>query len=311
MTGREKISVIIPVYNVEKYLSACLNSCMQQTLRDVEFICVNDGSTDHSMDILREFQKRDSRISIVDKKNGGLSSARNAGIRVAQGQWLMFLDSDDMLSPNACERVWCETMEEETDIVTFGADWFPVFPAPDAWLRNNLTVKEDRFYAFTPDVLFRHSGSIPFVWRQAYRADFLKACGVLFDESVPFGEDTVFQLEVFPHGKNFAFVEDRLYRYRQARPGSLMAGINRDFDKKIEKHLLIADRICCYWQQQGWFLSYGKEFGNWMYDFFIYDIHRPDVKQGQKHLQALKELTKTYGFTDQIRHSRLWKEINR
>lgn len=311
MSGREKISVIIPVYNVENYLSACLTSCMQQTLRDVEFICVNDGSTDNSLEILQVFQKQDHRISIVNKKNGGLSSARNAGIQAAQGQWLMFLDSDDLLAPNACERVWCESLEGKTDIITFGASCFPLFPAPDPWLTNNLRVQSDRFQGFTPEILFSHSGSIPFVWRQAYRADFLKDCGVLFDESVPFGEDTVFQLEVFPHGDSFAFIEDSLYRYWCSRPGSLMSGINRDFDKKIEKHLLIADRICRYWQQQNWFTAYGTEFGNWLYEFFIYDIHRPDVKQGDKHLRALKELTQTYGFADQIRRSKLWRELNR
>lgn len=311
ISAKEKVSVVIPVYNVEKYLSRCLESCMHQTLLDVEFICVNDGSTDGSYDILRQFQALDSRFIIVNKKNGGLSSARNAGIHAAHGAWLMFLDSDDYLAPNACERIWCETLEGATDIICFGSQSFPMFPEPDPWLTNNLCVNTERFNEFTPQVLFSHSGSIPFVWRQAYRAEFLEQCGVLFDESVPFGEDTVFQLETFPHGKNFSFIQDALYNYRHSRPGSLMSGIDKDFDKKIEKHLLIADRICCYWQQQGWFTSYGTEFGNWLYDFFIYDIHRPEVKNGKQHLCALKALTETYSFSDQIRKSSLWKELRK
>lgn len=309
--AKEKVSVVIPVYNVEKYLSRCLASCMHQTLMDVEFICVNDGSTDSSDDILRQFQAQDSRFIIINKENGGLSSARNAGIRMAHGAWLMFLDSDDYLEPNACERIWCETREDASDIICFGAKSFPLFPEPDPWLTNNLRVRTERFTDFTPKVLFSHSGAIPFVWRQAYRAEFLEQCGVTFDESVPFGEDTVFQLEVFPHGKNFSFIQDELYNYRHGRPDSLMSDVNKDFDKKIEKHLLIAEHICCYWQQHSWFTLYGTEFGNWLYDFFIYDIHRPEIKNRKQHLFALKALTETYGFTDQIRKSNLWKELKR
>ena len=94
----EKVSIIVPIYNVEPYLSSCLASCLNQTLKDIEIICVNDGSTDHSLEIVKEFQKADRRIRIIDKENGGLSSARNAGITAARGEWLVFLDSDDMLS---------------------------------------------------------------------------------------------------------------------------------------------------------------------------------------------------------------------
>lgn len=311
MAGREKISVIIPVYNVENYLSACLTSCMQQTLQDVEFLCVNDGSTDNSLGILREFQKRDSRFTIVEKENGGPSSARNAGILAANGEWIMFLDGDDMLAPNACERVWCETLEGKTDIIAFGAACFPWFPAPEPWLPYNLCVRTERFDTFTPDVLFSHSGTIPFIWRQSYRTDFLRQCGVLFDERISYGEDTLFQMEAFPHAHYFSFIQDELYHYRWLRPGSAMYRVDQDYDKKIEKHLRMVERICCYWQTQGWFTAYGKEFGDWLYDFFIYDIHRPDVKQRGKHLRALKELTQTYGFADQIRRSKLWRELRR
>ena len=89
------ISVIVPVYNVEKYLYTCLDSILNQTYSNIEIICVNDGSTDKSRKILEEYRKKDSRIRIVDKENGGLSSARNAGMRVAKGEFYSFIDSDD------------------------------------------------------------------------------------------------------------------------------------------------------------------------------------------------------------------------
>lgn len=290
----EKVSVIVPVYNVEPYLSACLVSCMQQTLKDIEIICVNDGSTDHSLEILKEFQKADRRIRIIDKENGGLSSARNAGIKAARGEWLVFLDSDDLLSENACERVWCESMEEPTDIVIFGARTFPGYPAPDPWLTNNLNVPSRRFSGFKPEILFQTNGSIPFVWRQAFRRNLLLENDLLFDEEVRFGEDAVFQLEVFPHAANFAYISDPLYHYRWCRPGSLMAEVNKDYDVKIEKHLFMVQRICQYWDSHGWFQLYGKEFVAWMLQFIVPDVQRNDVLRKEAHKKQLSMVINTF-----------------
>ena len=87
-----QVSIIVPVYNVEKYLSKCLESLINQTLKDIEIICVNDGSTDNSLSILKEYANKDSRIKIIDKQNEGVSVARNTGIEVATGEYLMFVD---------------------------------------------------------------------------------------------------------------------------------------------------------------------------------------------------------------------------
>ena len=104
MEVRPKISVVIPIYNVEAYLSRCLESVVNQTLLDIEIICVNDGTKDHSVDVVKKYKDIDDRIQLVEKKNGGLASARNAGMKVATGQMILFLDSDDYLALNACER---------------------------------------------------------------------------------------------------------------------------------------------------------------------------------------------------------------
>ena len=300
----EKVSVIVPVYNVEPYLSWCLASCLQQTLRDIEILCVTDGSTDHSLDILRAFQKADRRIRIIDKENGGLSSARNAGIRAAHGEWLVFLDADDLLSENACERIWCEGMEGPTDIVIFGAHAFPWYPAPDPWLTNTLKVQTQRFSGFKPEILFQTNGSIPFVWRQAFKRTFLLENDLLFDEDVRFGEDTVFQLEVFPHAANFAYISDALYHYRWCRPGSLMAEVNKDYDVKIEKHLFMIQRICQYWDSHGWFQLYGKEFVAWILQFIVPDTQRIDVKDSSAHLNKLMKISEFHGLIQYMKSLR-------
>ena len=94
------ISVIIPVYNTEAYLERCLVSVLSNTYRDLEVICINDGSTDGSLEILNAFARQDERVTVIDKKNGGLSAARNDGLRRATGEWIAFIDSDDWTAPS-------------------------------------------------------------------------------------------------------------------------------------------------------------------------------------------------------------------
>ena len=112
-----KVSVIIPVYNVEKFLNKCLNSVIQQTMQDIEIICVNDGSTDKSLDILKNFAKYDNRIVIIDQENQGLSAARNSGIKIAQGDFLSFIDSDDYIELDMFEEMHTKALKDKSDIV--------------------------------------------------------------------------------------------------------------------------------------------------------------------------------------------------
>ena len=107
-----KVSVIIPVYNVEKYLRQCLDSVVNQTLKDIEIICIDDGSTDNSLNILKEYAQKDNRIKIISKKNGGLSSARNAGLKFATGEFVGFVDSDDYIERETYENA-VEPLREE------------------------------------------------------------------------------------------------------------------------------------------------------------------------------------------------------
>lgn len=114
------ISIIIPVYNVEKYLISCLDSVLNQTFTDFEAICVNDGSSDTSLHILEEYASKDSRIKIVTQANQGLSMARNNGLKVAQGDYIYFLDSDDTIHPKLLEIAYHFATKENADMVCFG-----------------------------------------------------------------------------------------------------------------------------------------------------------------------------------------------
>lgn len=112
-----KISIIIPIYNAEKYLEKCIKSVMEQSLKEIEIICINDGSTDTSLKILKKFQKEDNRIKIIDKKNGGASSARNEALKIAKGQYCLNVDSDDWIEQEYLEKMYSRAEKDDLDIV--------------------------------------------------------------------------------------------------------------------------------------------------------------------------------------------------
>ncbi len=116
------ISVIIPVYNVEKYLLKCLDSVSSQTYKNIEIIVVNDGSTDNSLDILSKYAKKENRLLIINQKNQGLSGARNSAIKIAKGEYLIFLDSDDYIKKELIEEVYGKILKEDADIAIYGYD---------------------------------------------------------------------------------------------------------------------------------------------------------------------------------------------
>lgn len=119
--SRPLISVIVPVYNVERYLRRCLDSICGQSYRNLEIICVDDGSPDNSIDILREYEKRDARIRIIRQANAGLSAARNSALEIAQGEWVMGVDSDDWLDTSILEKA-VQCLDDEVDMLCFGVE---------------------------------------------------------------------------------------------------------------------------------------------------------------------------------------------
>ena len=296
-----KISVIIPVYNVEKYLSSCLTSCINQTLYDVEFICVNDGSTDNSLKILEQFAQIDPRIKIIDQPNSGVSSARNAGLDAANGEFIMFLDADDYLDDNACERVWLEILEAPTDIVIFGAKVFPVKPKPDPWYYYVLCTPTRRYWEFTPQVLFGEPSTKPFLWHQAYRRQIIEENKIRFDKNIRQGEDMIFLLSVYPHGKYFAFIQDGLYNYRWYREGSAMWLFQSNTEERVCRQAVVVDKVCEYWDEQGWLKLYGKEFVQWALQFLATEIRKSDSGNAEDYARKLRELFEDYELMDYLK----------
>lgn len=266
---RPVVSLIIPVYNVERYLIECLESARRQSLDDIEVICINDGSTDGSGEILRRGSGEDERIRVIEKPNGGLSSARNRGMDAACGEFVMFLDSDDRLLPDACERVVRRFRETQADIVTFGAECFP--QEGSERLVECLSPRDVVYRPFAEDLLFKEH-SRPYVWRSAFKRDFLERHRLRFNEDLAFGEDQAFYFEAYPQADAVALMSDKLYAYRVERTGSLMDEVSLDAADRVEKHIAIAEKILSTWGENGWFERFGWQTLGWTLEFVILDL---------------------------------------
>lgn len=143
-----KISIIVPVYNVEKYVETCLDSLLKQTFSDIEIICVDDASTDASLNIVEEKAQQDSRIKVIKhSKNMGTAQARKHGVAYATGEYMLFVDSDDSLDAIACEQLYCRMKEENVEILQYGTNVIPAVPLSDAmvqWVENFLKPCQER-----------------------------------------------------------------------------------------------------------------------------------------------------------------------
>jgi len=210
------ISVIVPVYNVERYLPQCLDSVMNQTYRNVEIILVDDGSTDRSGGICDEYQRKDRRIAVIHKENGGLSDARNAGLNAARGRYFFFLDSDDFIAPHCIETLYRLMKETNSDISIGNFQQTHDGESPKAFERPG------RMYAFTKmEALEQLTGTFylqfTVAWGKLIKREMMS--GIRF----PVGrlhEDEFTSYKVLYNAKKVVFTEERLLFYR-IRPDSI------------------------------------------------------------------------------------------
>ncbi|MDR1460680.1 MAG: glycosyltransferase [Campylobacteraceae bacterium] len=253
-----KISLIIPVYNVEKYLPKCLDSAINQTLKDIEIICVNDGSTDGSLDILRKYEKKDNRIIIIDQKNGGLSASRNAGLDIAKAPYIMFIDSDDWIESDTL-KVHYETMVKEKADVIIGN--FIAVPESEADIkRHNNYVKyysslekPEGKYEFTGNFKDYRSSSCC----KLYKKEIIDKYNLRFPTSL-INEDEAWHWYYFSHIKSIYCLEKAYYN-RLVRSNSIMS--NREIHGiGILDMLYILEHIFNYLVKQDLYNKYKEQY---------------------------------------------------
>lgn len=229
-----EISVIIPVYNVEKYLKECLDSICNQTFRDIEIICVNDGSSDSSLDILNDYAKNDDRIRIISQKNQGLGAARNTGFRYAQGNYVYFIDSDDYIELDTLEKLHSNAVSNDSDIVLFKFQTVDDFKNIH---RRGLEFKIDEIFGdidyenftFTYKDAGRHIMNSAFsACLKLYRKQFIDTVDFTFPVGLNF-EDVPVHVKVMIEAKRISFVPESLYNYR-SNPNSILNSTAKGFD---------------------------------------------------------------------------------
>lgn len=222
-----KVSIVVPVYKVEKYLERCVCSLQNQTLQDIEIILVDDGSPDNCPGMCDQFAARDSRIKVIHKKNGGLSSARNAGMRKAQGKYIGFVDSDDDVDSDMFASMLKEAENNEADFVM--SDYIRILSNGERMLastdlRTGVYEKADLKREIYPALIMGENvdyGPILSVWHCMYNREFLKANNITFADDVIWSEDNLFSAIVGYCANRFVYMKGKgLYHYYQ-NPGTI------------------------------------------------------------------------------------------
>lgn len=225
-----KISFIVPAYNQEQYLSRCIESLRWQTLDEIEIICVNDGSTDRTGVILKEYAVRDGRISILEKQNSGVSDSRNRGLAMARGEYVAFVDGDDWVAPDYAEKVHSAAQRFNADLVSSDfrcIDYLSGRQLDHWWTWDNqvrrfgLRLDEPQSFADMP--YLRIYGSS---WQWLFRRRFLADNRLTFPGGMRLSEDLLFMAEVFTVADKFVIVPNALYFYRRGNPSSAISRLS-------------------------------------------------------------------------------------
>lgn len=224
------ISIIVAIYNVDKYLDKCIESIVSQKYKDIEVILVDDGSLDASPTICDNWAKKDKRIKVIHKKNGGVSSARNAGMKIAKGEYITFVDGDDFISPSFSDAI------DYVDHSEFVCCSYRFVKNKNSWIispiNNGTEVAIDD--GISIDVSCGVNNSI---WNKFYLRSIIKSNKICFDESLVITEDLKFNIDYFLVVKNFKFVNIPYYNYVE-NPHSVMSNVSY---AKIENCLNVCE----------------------------------------------------------------------
>lgn len=238
-----KISIIVPVYNVEKYLSRCLDNLINQTLKDIEIICVNDGSKDSSAEILETYAQKDKRIVILNQENAGLSVARNNGMDIAKGEYIGFVDSDDWVDLDFFEKLYNTAIKYDCEIAV--ADFIREHPTKKI-KRLNLT--EEKVYKTTEEkYLVCKTYREGCVWNKIYKTEFLKSINLKFVAGMYY-EDRDFTARSLHFSKKLVTVPNTYYRYFVNPKSIVKKGLNKI---QNEHYILVRQQVLQFIKEQG------------------------------------------------------------
>lgn len=251
------ISIIVPIFNSQSFIKKCIESIKKQTFMDFECLLINDGSTDNSENIIKQEIATDSRFILITKQNGGVSSARNLGLKNAKGDFIIFVDSDDWIEQDLLQEI--NNCSDKNDIIQY--DFYKVSNNKSGELKKEIHIKSNI------NMILQGEGAV--VWKRAIKRTFIE--GLRFDESLSGGEDYLFCSNVFLKDSHFAYIDKCLYNYNISNINSAMSktSINTFIDqliatKKVEEKLEETNCLNNYEndinERYFWCLA---EFNNW------------------------------------------------
>ncbi len=275
-----KVSVIVPIYNAEAFLRPAMDSILDQSLSEIEVICVDDGSTDGSLKIVKEYQKRDSRVRIATQNNAGPGMARNNGMRRARGEYIAFLDADDFFNPNFLSRMYETAKKDDLDIAVGDYD---LYHNDSAKFRKNVTGEEQGLLApgrvtsknDFPDQIFQMTDG--YVWSKLFRRSFLLEKNLSFPEDLRMFEDVYFVVTALSLAERIGKCEGILIHHRvysdQAR--------GRLFKKYYAQAPKMYANIKAFLMQHGMYLPLSVSYVNLTASrcFKIYNLLWEDAKK--------------------------------
>lgn len=289
MTGLDRepaVSVVIPVYNTAPYICQCLGSVLGQSLSDLEVICVDDGSTDESADILAAYADKDSRLTVITQTNAGPGAARNAGLERAAGRYIIFLDSDDWFEPDFLERMVNRAEDTGADVCICRAVEFDTHTGrdrPSDWMLKTAYLSGGGVFAPT-DVaahLFQFTYGMP--WDKLYRREFVLDTGIRFP---PFynSEDLAFVFPTLVSAERIAIVDSKLIHHRVNRRSSVSNTRETQPQAPYDAFRIVKT----YLEENGLMPKFEKSFMNWAMEFLVW--HLSNMDNGSVRRQYFKAL---------------------
>ena len=303
------VSIIIPVYNVERYLRKCLDSICGQTYRNLEILCVDDGSTDGSAAILEEYAARDERIKILSQKNAGQGAARNLALNHATGEWVTGVDADDFLAIDAIEYA-CSGISDSVDIINFGILVIWENTAVDPAMEAHFSRKD---YAGVHPISARFLLDKPCEFcAKLWRRSFLESLNARFPESIIF-EDWTFYWMYAPAGRNICYLTEPRYNYIRHQGSTMSSAQNKSM--RALQHIAALERILEYRKEHP--LPDSDSFVNLENFYLAYQFVResaPDEKQAEalcefRHIAETHQLVSRFpGLFRFLYPSRWWQK---
>ena len=283
-----EVSIVIPVYNAEDVLETCLEYVINQTFKQIEIICINDGSTDDTPKILNEYANRDSRIRIIHQQNVGQYPTRNVGLRNIRGRYMLFVDCDDMVEPDLVEKVFYRAEADQADITMLGWKYLvSPYRSPDVktWNMQSWQCGETNK---------RFPMGFGYVWMKLYRKEFLEKHQLNFREEFYTKADVIFHWKSMSLAERISVVPEPLYHYR-VHDNSITGNIGRRFIQVIQVMEAIKEDLVNIGDPKGLLSQWYPFTFNFIYGAYqqLSPEHRPEMEDELR--RFLAELTPYYG----------------